>query len=55
MPDERAGNGSERSYISNPDLRGPLLILDKGNTIKSVLGHIGDPATRVSHSLPQDK
>ena len=42
-------------YVSVPDLHGRVVILDKSNTIISVLGHNVDPATRVNFNVPQDK
>ena len=42
-------------YVSVPDLHGRLVILDKSNTIISVLGHNSNPKTRVNFNVPQDK
>jgi 6-bladed beta-propeller len=40
-------------YVSVPDLQGRLWILDKGNTIVSVLGCNADPAKRGNFNVPQ--
>ena len=42
-------------YVSVPDLHGRVVILDKSNTIISVLGHNVDPKTRVNFRVPQTK
>ena len=42
-------------YVSVPDLHGRVVILDKSNTIISVLGHNVDPTTRVNFNVPQAK
>jgi len=42
-------------YVSVPDLHGRLVILDKSNTIISVLGHNADPAKRANYNVPQDQ
>jgi hypothetical protein len=42
-------------YVSVPDLHGRLVILDKSNTIISVLGHNSDPAKRVNFNVPQEQ
>ncbi|MEC7566946.1 MAG: 6-bladed beta-propeller [Planctomycetota bacterium] len=42
-------------YVSVPDLHGRVVILDKSNTIISVLGHNVDPTTRVNFNVPQNK
>jgi hypothetical protein len=42
-------------YVSVPDLHGRLVILDKSNTIISVLGHNADPAKRVNFNVPQEQ
>jgi hypothetical protein len=42
-------------YVSVPDLHGRLVILDKNNTIMSVLGHNPDPAKRVNYNVPQEQ
>ena len=52
MPTSAAVQGD---YVSVPDLHGRLVILDKSNTIISVLGHNVDPETRVNFNVPQDK
>ena len=38
-----------------PDLHGRLVILDKGNTIVSVLGNNPDPAKGGNYNIPQDQ
>ena len=40
-------------YVSVPDLHGRLVILDKSNTIISILGHNVNPRTRVNFNVPQ--
>jgi DNA-binding beta-propeller fold protein YncE len=52
MPTSAAVQGD---YVSVPDLHGRLVILDKSNTIVSVLGYNADPNTRVNFNVPQDK
>ena len=52
MPTSVAVQGD---YVSVPDLHGRLVILDKSNTIISVLGHNANPATRVNFRVPQEK
>jgi len=42
-------------YVSVPDLQGRLIILDKNNTIVSVLGHNADPKLGGSFNVPQEK
>ena len=42
-------------YVSVPDLHGRLVILDKSNTIMSVLGFNPDPKTRGSFKVPQEQ
>ncbi len=42
-------------YVSVPDLHGRLVILDKSNTIVSVLGNNADPAKRVNFNVPQEQ
>ena len=42
-------------YVAVPDLHGRLVILDKSNTIISVLGHNVDPDTRVNFKVPQEE
>jgi len=42
-------------YVSVPDLHGRLVILDKSNTIISVLGHNSDPKKRVNYNVPQEQ
>jgi hypothetical protein len=41
-------------YVSVPDLQGRVVILDKNNTIMSVLGFNPDPAKGGSYNIPQD-
>ena len=50
MPTSAAVQGD---YVAVPDLHGRLVILDKSNTIISVLGHNVDPKTRVNFNVPQ--
>ena len=52
MPTSAAVQGD---YVAVPDLHGRLVILDKSNTIISVLGHNADPKTRVNFNVPQEK
>jgi hypothetical protein len=42
-------------YVSVPDLKGRLVILDKSNTIIAVLGHNADPKTAGNFNVPQDQ
>lgn len=42
-------------YVSVPDLQGRVVILDKGNTIMSVLGYNPDPAKGGQYNVPQDQ
>ncbi len=42
-------------YVSVPDLHGRLVILNKNNTIISVLGNNPDPAKGGSFGIPQDQ
>ncbi len=42
-------------YVSVPDLQGRLVILDKSNTIISVLGYNANPKTRGSFNVPQNQ
>ena len=42
-------------YVSVPDLQGRLVILDKSNTIVSVLGYNADPAKRGNYNVPQEQ
>lgn len=41
-------------YVSVPDLQGRLIILDKNNTIVSVLGHNADPKLGGNFNVPQE-
>ncbi|MEE3373063.1 MAG: 6-bladed beta-propeller [Planctomycetota bacterium] len=50
MPTSAAVQGD---YVAVPDLHGRLVILDKSNTIISVLGHNVNPKTRVNFNVPQ--
>jgi hypothetical protein len=50
MPTSAAVQGD---YVSVPDLQGRLVILDKSNTIISVLGYNADPAKRGNYNVPQ--
>ena len=52
MPTSAAVQGD---YVSVPDLHGRVVILDKSNTIISVLGHNVNPETRVNFNVPQGK
>ena len=52
MPTSAAVQGD---YVAVPDLHGRLVILDKSNTIISVLGHNVNPKTRVNFGVPQAK
>jgi 6-bladed beta-propeller len=40
-------------YVSVPDLKGRVVILDKSNTIMAVLGHNPDPAKGGNYKVPQ--
>lgn len=40
-------------YVSVPDLKGRLVILDKSNTIIAVLGHNVDPKTAGNYNVRQ--
>jgi hypothetical protein len=42
-------------YVSVPDLKGRLVILDKSNTIMAVLGFNPDPAKGGNYKVPQDQ
>ena len=42
-------------YVSVPDLKGRLVILDKTNTIMSVIGFNSDPAKGGNFNVPQDQ
>jgi 6-bladed beta-propeller len=42
-------------YVSVPDLHGRLVILDKSNTIMSVLGFNPDPAKGGNYNIPQEQ
>jgi len=42
-------------YVSVPDLKGRVVILDKSNTIMSVLGFNPDPKLGGSYKVPQDQ
>ncbi len=50
MPTSAAIQGD---YVSVPDLHGRLVILDKSNTIMSVLGHNADPDNRRNFNVRQ--
>lgn len=52
MPTSAAVQGD---YVSVPDLQGRVVILDKSNTIVSVLGYNADPAKRGNFNVPQDQ
>lgn len=52
MPTSAAVNGD---YVSVPDLQGRVVILDKNNTIMSVLGYNPDPAKGGAYNIPQDQ
>ncbi|MED5448300.1 MAG: 6-bladed beta-propeller [Planctomycetota bacterium] len=51
MPTSVAVQGD---YVSVPDLHGRVVILDKSNTIISVLGHNVNPKTRVNFGVRQE-
>ena len=42
-------------YVSVPDLKGRVVILDKNNVIMSVLGFNPDPAKGGNYNIPQDQ
>ena len=42
-------------YVSVPDLHGRLVILDKSNTIVSVLGYNADAKKRGTNKVPQEE
>ncbi len=52
MPTSAAVQGD---YVSVPDLQGRVWILDKQNTIVSVLGYNADTGKRGAHGITQDK
>jgi hypothetical protein len=52
MPTSAAVQGD---HVSVPDLHGRLVILDKTNTIMTVLGHNPDPKQGRNYNIPQDK
>jgi hypothetical protein len=52
MPTSAAVQGD---FVSVPDLHGRLVILDKTNTIISVLGNNPDPAMGRNYNVPQEK
>jgi len=52
MPTSAAVQGD---YVSVPDLHGRVAILDKTNTIMSVLGHNPDPKQGRNFNVPQDQ
>jgi hypothetical protein len=52
MPTSAAVQGD---YVSVPDLQGRLVILDKSNTIVSVLGYNADPNKRGNYKVPQEE
>ena len=52
MPTSVAVQGD---FVSVPDLKGRVVILDKSNTIISVLGHNPDPKLGGSYNVPQDQ
>ena len=52
MPTSAAVQGD---YVSVPDLRGRLVILDKTNTIMAVLGYNPDPEKGRSFNIPQSE
>ena len=52
MPTSVAVQGD---FVSVPDLHGRVVILDKTNTIISVLGHNPDPDLGRKHGVPQDE
>lgn len=52
MPTSAAVQGD---YVSVPDLHGRLVILDKDNSIITVLGYNSDPSKRMNFNVPQDQ
>jgi 6-bladed beta-propeller len=52
MPTSAAVQGD---HVSVPDLHGRLVILDKSNTIISVLGHNADASKRMNYNVPQEQ
>ncbi len=52
MPTSVAIHGD---FVSVPDLKGRVVILDKTNTIIAVLGHNPDPKLGGSYNVPQDQ
>lgn len=52
MPTSAAVQGD---FVSVPDLHGRLVILDKNNTIISVLGNNPDPAKGANFNIPQEQ
>ncbi len=52
MPTSAAVQGD---YVSVPDLKGRVVILDKSNTIVAVLGHNPDPKQGGNFGIPQDQ
>jgi hypothetical protein len=52
MPTSAAVQGD---FVSVPDLHGRVVILDKSNTIISVLGHNIDRGAGRNFNVPQDK
>lgn len=52
MPTSAAVQGD---FVSVPDLKGRVVILDKSNTIIAVLGHNPDPEKGGSYDIPQDQ
>lgn len=52
MPTSAAVQGD---FVSVPDLKGRVVILDKSNTIMAVLGYNPDPARGGNYNIPQDQ
>ncbi|MBS0261583.1 MAG: 6-bladed beta-propeller [Planctomycetes bacterium] len=52
MPTSVAVHGD---YVSVPDLKGRVVILDKTNTIMAVLGYNPDPAKGGNYGIPQEQ
>lgn len=52
MPTSAAVQGD---YVSVPDLKGRLVILDRTNTIMAVLGYNPDPARGGNYNIPQEQ
>jgi len=52
MPTSAAIQGD---YVSVPDLKGRVVILDKSNTIMAVLGYNADPEKGGNFNVPQDQ